>query len=110
MQVQAFTWLVRNYSEWYSEGRRHMMFAMGGDFHYEAAAHNFKNLDKLIAYMNEATEETGIHLLYSTPSCYAKALNKDGDGADVEEWRTKTDDFFPYCDEGSAHTSNLIKS
>ena len=78
-----------------------MMLAMGGDFHFEAASHNFKNLDKLIKYMNENTNSSGINVLYSTPSCYAKSLNEDGDGENVSEWTTKTDDFFPYCDEGS---------
>ena len=31
------------------------------------------------------------NLFYSTPSCYAKAIN----GHDVS-WPTKTDDFFPH--------------
>ena len=74
------------------------MFTMGGDFHFQAAHNNFKNLDKIIFHMNEMTDDTKINVLYSTPSCYALALNRDGDGTAVEEWQTKTDDYFPYCD------------
>ena len=46
------------------------MFTMGDDFHYQNARMNYKNIDKLIKHMNQKTEETGIHLLYSTPACY----------------------------------------
>ncbi len=75
------------------------MFTMGQDFDYENAHHNFKNMDKLIKHMNNITNETNINVLYSTPSCYALALNQDGDGTLNRIWTTKTDDFFPYCDE-----------
>ncbi len=71
------------------------MFTMGGDFAFQMARMNYKNLDKLIKHMNNRTSETGIHLLYSTPSCYMKALN---DEMQDYEWVTKTDDFFPYAD------------
>ncbi len=86
------------------------MVTMGGDFQFQAAHNHFKNLDKLIYHMNEMTDATKINLLYSTPSCYAKALFIDGDGTDVDEWPTKTDDYFPYCDEGSMSqwTMNLV--
>jgi lysosomal alpha-mannosidase len=68
------------------------MFTMGDDFTYQNAAMYYKNMDKLIRHMNERTAETKINLLYSTPSCFVKALN---DANDV--WPTKTDDFFPYA-------------
>ena len=38
------------------------------------AHQNFKNMDKLIKYVNQRTEETGIEIQYSTPSCYLKGL------------------------------------
>ncbi len=75
------------------------MFTMGGDFHYQSGHNTFKNIDKIIEHMNEITDETKINLLYSTPACYAKALNQDGDGTDFQFWQSKSDDFFPYCDE-----------
>ncbi len=76
------------------------MFTMGDDFNYENAQHYFKNLDKLVTHMNDISNETNINVFYSTPSCYALALNQDGDGTLSTEWQTKSDDFFPYCDGG----------
>lgn len=33
---------------------------------------NFDNLDILVDLANERTKETGVHLIYSTPSCFVK--------------------------------------
>ncbi|XP_077999782.1 lysosomal alpha-mannosidase-like isoform X1 [Glandiceps talaboti] len=70
----------------------HIIMTMGSDFQYENANEWYKNLDKLIKYVNEKEEESNIHVLYSTPSCYVDALNKAG-----IKWTTKSDDFFPYA-------------
>jgi lysosomal alpha-mannosidase len=51
----------------------------------------YKNMDKLIKYVNGA--DVGLNLIYSTPSCYLKAKNDELD--DLEE---VVDDFFPYAD------------
>lgn len=37
------------------------------------------------------------NLMYSTPSCYLKALHESN-----ETWSTKTDDFFPYASDATA--------
>ncbi|XP_072039300.1 lysosomal alpha-mannosidase-like [Amphiura filiformis] len=71
----------------------HIIMTMGSDFQFENAHTWYKNLDKLIAYVNKKEEDTKIHLLYSTPACYVKHLNE----AD-KTWTTKSDDFFPYAD------------
>ena len=75
-----------------SKNQEHIMFTMGDDFNYQIASQNFNNMDKLIKHMNEKSDETGIHVLYSTPSCYIKELNDD-----ALTWPSKTDDFFPYA-------------
>ncbi|CAF1321855.1 unnamed protein product [Rotaria sp. Silwood1] len=69
----------------------HIMMTMGSDFHYENANEWFKNLEKLIKYVN-AQQKNGsdVNLFYSTPTCYLYALNKAN-----RTWTTKTDDFFP---------------
>ena len=78
------------------------MFTMGDDFMYMDAHQNFKNMDKLIYHMNTRTADTGIHVLYSSPMCFMKALNEDN----VQEtWPPKTDDFFPY---GSGNDNIII--
>ena len=55
-------------------------------------------MDKLIKYVNARTHETGIEILYSTPSCYLKGLYDDLilNYPDFK-WTEKTDDFFPYA-------------
>ncbi|XP_071359928.1 lysosomal alpha-mannosidase [Trachinotus anak] len=75
----------------------HIIMTMGSDFQYENANLWYKNLDKLIHYVN-ALQANGskVNVLYSTPSCYLQELHR----ANLT-WSLKTDDFFPYAD--SAH-------
>ncbi|XP_039250452.2 lysosomal alpha-mannosidase-like [Styela clava] len=70
----------------------HIMMTMGSDFQYSNAHKWYKNLDKLIKYVN-AAKDSNISVFYSTPSCYLYALNQAN-----KEWNVKTDDFFPYAD------------
>lgn len=70
----------------------HIMMTMGSDFQYENANLWFKNLEKLMNYIN-ARPEFGVKVFYSTPSEYVDALN-----AKNLQWTSKTDDFFPYAD------------
>ena len=58
----------------YYKDQEHIMFTMGDDFQYQNARMNYKNIDKIIKHMNAKTEETGIHLLYSTPDCYLSVI------------------------------------
>uniref|UniRef100_A0A4W6E711 Alpha-mannosidase n=1 Tax=Lates calcarifer TaxID=8187 RepID=A0A4W6E711_LATCA len=73
----------------------HIIMTMGSDFQYENANLWYKNLDKLIHYVN-AQQANGIkvNVLYSTPSCYLQELHR----ANLT-WSLKTDDFFPYADD-----------
>ncbi|XP_016121993.1 lysosomal alpha-mannosidase-like, partial [Sinocyclocheilus grahami] len=72
----------------------HIIMTMGSDFQYENANLWYKNMDKLIKYVN-ALQAKGskVNVLYSTPSCYLQELNL----ANLT-WPLKTDDFFPYAD------------
>ncbi|KAM9313685.1 lysosomal alpha-mannosidase [Pholidichthys leucotaenia] len=75
----------------------HIIMTMGSDFQYENANLWYKNLDKLIHYVNaQQSNFTNVNVLYSTPSCYLQELHK----ANLT-WPLKRDDFFPYAD--SAH-------
>ncbi|TRY82085.1 hypothetical protein DNTS_024091 [Danionella cerebrum] len=73
----------------------HIIMTMGSDFQYENANLWYKNMDKLIKYVN-ALQAKGskVNVLYSTPSCYLQELNQ----ANLT-WPLKTDDFFPYADD-----------
>jgi lysosomal alpha-mannosidase len=71
----------------------HIIMTMGSDFQYENANEWFKNMDKLIKYVNQQQANgSNVNAFYSTPSCYLYALNKAG-----RNWTSKTDDFFPYA-------------
>lgn len=50
---------------------------MGSDFQYENANLWYKNLDKLIRYVNaQQTNGSRVNVLYSTPSCYLQELHR----------------------------------
>uniref|UniRef100_A0A3Q0SVF1 Alpha-mannosidase n=1 Tax=Amphilophus citrinellus TaxID=61819 RepID=A0A3Q0SVF1_AMPCI len=73
----------------------HIIMTMGSDFQYENANLWYKNLDKLIHYVNaQQTNGSRVNVLYSTPSCYLQELHR----ANLT-WSLKTDDFFPYADD-----------
>ncbi|KAL4648547.1 lysosomal alpha-mannosidase [Arapaima gigas] len=72
----------------------HIIMTMGSDFQYENANLWYKNMDKLIRYVNaQQSQGSKVNVLYSTPSCYLQGLHQ----ANLT-WSVKTDDFFPYAD------------
>ena len=71
------------------------MMTMGSDFQYRNAYMWYKNLDKLIKYVNGA--DVGLNLFYSTPSCYLKSRYED-EALEKTKLTEKSDDFFPYAD------------
>ncbi|ERL87070.1 hypothetical protein D910_04471 [Dendroctonus ponderosae] len=91
-RAQAFADKVKEQVKWYKTN--HLLVTMGGDFQYQAAEINFQNSDKLIKAFEHHED---IKLIYSTPSCYLKAVYEAQPTLQV-----KTDDFFPY---GSADHS-----
>jgi hypothetical protein len=81
-----------------------MLVLFGEDFRYMSAFQNYKNMDTIIAYMNEHHGDQ-FHFIYSTPSTYVKAVN----ALDVE-WPTKTDDMFPYADNPNGYWTGYFSS
>ncbi|XP_070524278.1 lysosomal alpha-mannosidase isoform X4 [Cardiocondyla obscurior] len=81
-----------------------IIFTMGEDFHYQQSEMVFGNLDKLLRYTNERNGST-VNVIYSTPSCYLKALN------DLKvQWPTKSDDFFPYASDPHSYWTGYFSS
>ena len=75
------------------------MFTIGDDFQYMNAAQNFLNWDKMIKYFNSKYKTSqSVKLLYSTPSCFMKALLDEQQLDPTYQWPVKNDDFFPYAD------------
>ncbi|KAJ6797677.1 alpha-mannosidase [Iris pallida] len=80
----------------------HIMWTMGDDFMYQYAESWFRQMDKLINYVNK---DGRVHALYSTPSIYVDAKN-----AANESWPLKTDDYFPYADSANAYWTGYYTS
>ncbi|WOL07300.1 alpha-mannosidase [Canna indica] len=80
----------------------HIMWTMGDDFKYQYAESWFKQMDKLIHYVNK---DGRVHALYSTPSIYTDAKN-----AENQSWPLKTDDYFPYADSQNAYWTGYFTS
>ncbi|KZV21769.1 alpha-mannosidase [Dorcoceras hygrometricum] len=80
----------------------HIMWTMGTDFKYQYAHTWFRNMDKLIHYVNQ---DGRVNAFYSTPSLYTDAkysLN--------ESWPLKIDDFFPYADRVNSYWTGYFTS
>ncbi|XP_051940570.1 lysosomal alpha-mannosidase [Hippocampus zosterae] len=91
--VERFLNVAKNQSLAYKSD--HIIMTMGSDFQYENANLWYKNLDKLIRYVNaRQSDGSRVNVLYSTPSCYLQELHR----ANLS-WALKTDDFFPYADD-----------
>ncbi|XP_076073575.1 lysosomal alpha-mannosidase-like [Mytilus galloprovincialis] len=81
-ELQAFHYATNN-----------IIMTMGSDFNYQNAHTWFKNMDKLIKYVNQRqVNGSKVNAFYSTPSCYLQSLNNAS-----KTWTTKQDDFFPYA-------------
>ncbi|CAM0877275.1 unnamed protein product [Alopecurus aequalis] len=80
----------------------HIMFTMGTDFKYQYAESWFRQMDKLIHYVNK---DGRVNALYSTPSIYT-----DAKFAASEAWPLKTDDFFPYADKPNSYWTGYFTS
>ncbi|KAG9442661.1 hypothetical protein H6P81_018515 [Aristolochia fimbriata] len=80
----------------------HIMFTMGDDFRYQYAESWFKNMDKLIHYVNKDGQ---INVFYSTPSTYTDAKYVAN-----ETWPLKTEDYFPYADSPNAYWTGYFTS
>ncbi len=99
-KVAAFTKAAEEQAEGYNTN--HIIMTMGEDFNYVQAGTWFKNLDKLIYYVNK---ENKINAIYSTPSCYLKSVHAAG-----RTYVTKTDDFLPYASDEHSYWTGYFTS
>lgn len=97
---------------------------MGGDFQFQSAETNFLNIDRLIKYFinqnalfrNQSNHffsafknHDSINLIYSTPSCYIKAVNEAA-GKISQKFSKKTNDFLPHATDPDAFWSGYYTS
>ncbi|KAJ8982145.1 hypothetical protein NQ317_011291 [Molorchus minor] len=109
-RVDSFADYVRQMLQSYPT--RHVLIPFGDDFKWEAALNSYINLDRLIEgfdKFNITINKLPVNIIYSTPSCYAKAVRDY-----VEEYNVtlevKTDDFFPYADTSTTVWSGYFTS
>jgi len=69
-----------------------LLHTFGSDFFFMNALMSFKNMDKLLDYINNRTDYYKVKIQYSTPGDYMKAVNKE-----KAVFPAKYDDFFPLC-------------
>ncbi|XP_073823591.1 lysosomal alpha-mannosidase-like [Musca autumnalis] len=83
-----------------------LLVPMGDDFNYENAYVNYKNMDKLIKYVNERQlQGAKVNVFYSTPACYLNALHNTN-----MTWPVKTQDFFPYSTDWHTYWTGYFSS
>jgi lysosomal alpha-mannosidase len=68
-----------------------ILVPFGCDFQFENANMEFKNMDKIIKYINSHPEYK-MTLKYSTPSMYVDAVHSTG-----LSWELNQFDFFPFA-------------
>ncbi|EDV97218.1 lysosomal alpha-mannosidase [Drosophila grimshawi] len=103
-RVDSFVSYVKKMSN--SFRATHVMVPMGDDFQYEDAEINFKNMDKLIKYVNQRQlEGSKVNVFYSTPSCYLKEVHQM-----QLNWPKKTQDFFPYSSDAHSYWTGYFTS
>ncbi|KAL3813940.1 hypothetical protein ACJIZ3_015208 [Penstemon smallii] len=80
----------------------HVMWTMGTDFKYQYAHTWFRQMDKLIHYVNL---DGRVNALYSTPSIYTDSKHATG-----RNWPIKTGDYFPYADRVNGYWTGYFTS
>lgn len=81
-----------------------LLHTLGEDFQYTNSRMWFKNVDKLLNYIN-SRPEFGVTIKYSTPSDYIKAMR-----AEAATYPIKNDDFFPYADNAHSFWTGYFTS
>jgi alpha-mannosidase len=80
----------------------HQLWALGSDFMWQNADHWYRNLDKLIHYVNL---NGTVNAFYSTPSIYAEQKKKSG-----VQFEVRQDDVFPLADNPHHYWSGFFTS
>eukprot|EP01100_Stratorugosa_tubuloviscum_P014870 TRINITY_DN81_c0_g2_i1.p1 TRINITY_DN81_c0_g2~~TRINITY_DN81_c0_g2_i1.p1 ORF type:complete len:1006 (+),score=459.80 TRINITY_DN81_c0_g2_i1:78-3095(+) len=82
-----------------------IFLAFGCDFQFQNAIINFKNIEKLMSYVNSNKDKYNMEIIYSNPSQYVDAVHQAN-----QAWPIKTDDFFPYADFEHAYWTGYFTS
>ena len=81
------------------------MHTIGSDFAFSNAPMYYKNIDRLIKFINSRKNEFNLEILYSTPTSYFLEISRQ----DIN-LTTKQDDFLPYADKPNAYWTGYFTS
>lgn len=90
-RAEEYALLARERAKWFKTNN--VLIPLGCDFNFQNAWMKYKNMDKLISYINEHSNELRIKAQYSTLSDYFAAVQ-----ATNTTWTVRDFDFFPYID------------
>ncbi|CAD8098565.1 unnamed protein product [Paramecium sonneborni] len=82
-----------------------LMHTLGTDFGWSNAPMYYKNIDRLIKYINGNKQKYNMQIMYSTPTQYVQAINQLN-----LQYPTKVDDFMPYADRPNAYWTGYFTS
>ena len=82
----------------------HVALPWGCDFAYYNANQNFREMEKLVTYINEHNT-ANIKVLVSTPSQYLDSVKKQN-----IKWPVYYNDMFPYSDQKDEYWSGYFSS
>ena len=92
---------------WYATPN--VLIPFGCDFNFQNALMKYKNMDRLISYVNEHSHELGIEMQYSVLSDYFEAVHKY-QTLHQKYWSIVQNDFFPYASDNISYWSGYYTS
>jgi hypothetical protein len=102
-RADTFIRVIRNRAAVYRTNE--VLIPFGCDFQYINAQIMYKNMDKLMKYINSHPERYNAYMFYSTPSIYVRAVHSYN-----LTWSLKKDDFLPYADGPHAFWTGFFTS
>eukprot|EP01156_Anaeramoeba_ignava_P007327 Anaeramoba_ignava/a351520_12.p1 GENE.a351520_12~~a351520_12.p1 ORF type:complete len:949 (+),score=295.63 a351520_12:14-2860(+) len=90
----TYSWKKKN--SWFLHN--YVLYLFGGDFEFQDPEKEFRNMDKLVEYINSNIVDYGVLVHYSTLSEYFERINKN---KRISYPVIQDDDFLPYCFRGS---------
>ncbi|KAF5279970.1 hypothetical protein FQR65_LT15119 [Abscondita terminalis] len=103
---------VKNFTEYIKKQQlayptNNILITMGGDFTFGAAHMYYANIDRFIKGFQTFNKD--VNMIYSTPSCYIKAVN-DAAKKQAIDFSLKTDDFLPYASRNNTYWTGFYTS
>ena len=109
MWNSALEWanISKTRAAWYATP--HVLIPFGCDFNFQNALMKYKNMDLLIEYINQHSEELGIQAQYSTLTDYFNDVY-NYQTLTNKFWGVRAEDFFPYASDNISYWAGYYTS